>query len=74
MRNHDNGIAVFFIDRFDQFQDFLGCLIVQRSGRLIAEQDIRVLDDSSSDRGSLLLTTGLLIRQFVAVLVKSECM
>ena len=56
--NHDNGIAVFFIDGFDQLQDLLGCLIVQRTCRLIAQQDVRILDDGPSNRSSLLLTSG----------------
>ena len=43
MRNHNDSVAVFLIDRLDQLQDLLRGRVIQRAGRLIAEEDIRVL-------------------------------
>ena len=32
MRNHNDGVAVFLIDRLDQLQDLLRGRVIQRSG------------------------------------------
>ena len=49
-------------------------MIIECARRLIAEQNIRVLDDRPSDGYSLLLTAGELIRELVSVLIKSQRM
>ena len=72
MRNHNDGVAVFLIDRLDQLQDLLRGRVIQRAGRLIAEEDIRVLHNGASDGGSLLLTAGKLVRQLLSVIIEAE--
>ena len=48
------------VDLFDQFQDRLGRLRVQCTGRLVTEKDLRITCQHSRDRNSLLLSTGKL--------------
>ena len=72
VRHHDHGIVILLIHLFDQLQYFLGSRIIQRTGRLITEQDIRILDDCAADRNALLLAAGELIRQLIAVVKQSE--
>ena len=72
MGNHNNGIPIFLIDCFDQLQNFLGCLIIQRTGWLITEQDVRIFDNCTSNRGSLLLSSGKLVRQLVLMFINTQ--
>ena len=72
MRDHDDGVAVLFVDVFDQLQDLLGRGIVQRAGRLVAEEDVRILHDGAADGHALLLAAGELVGQLVPVLVEPE--
>ena len=58
MRNHNDSVAVFLIDRLDQLQDFLGGIIIQGSCRLIAKKNIRILYNGSANGSPLLLTAG----------------
>ena len=71
--NHDNGISVFLIHGFNQLQDLFGSIVVQSTGWLIAEQDIRVLYDRTSNGSTLLLTTGKLIGEFTLMICKTKC-
>ena len=57
MRNHDDRISIFLINGFDQFQNFLGCIVIKCTRRLIAKQDIRVLYDGTANCRSLLLAS-----------------
>lgn len=50
MGNHDNCIAVLAADIFQQLQDLLGSVVVQCTGRLVAQQNVRILDNGSADR------------------------
>ena len=72
--NHNYGVSVFMIDGFDQFQDFLGGIIIQRTGRLVTEQDIRIFYNGPSNSCSLLLTSGKLIGKLSLMLIKSQGM
>ena len=72
VRDHDDGVAVLFVDVFDQLQDLLGRGIVQRAGWLVAEEDVRILHDGAADGHALLLATGELVGQLVPVLVEPE--
>ena len=62
------------IDGFDQFQDFLGGIIIQRTGRLVTEQDIRIFYNGPSNSCSLLLASGKLIGKLSLMLIKSQGM
>ena len=72
MGYHHNGISILAADILDQFQNILGRAIVQRTGRLIAKQDVRILDDGSADGRSLLLTAGKLVGQLMPVFVQPQ--
>ena len=50
----DDGVLIFAVDLFDQFQYLLGCFIIQSPCRLIAKKNIRILDDGSADSLSLI--------------------
>ena len=74
VRYHNDRVSVLLIDILNQLQDFLRSVIIERSGRLITKQNIRILHDRTSDRHTLLLSTGQLIRQLVAMLIQTERM
>ena len=60
------------IDCFNQLQDFLGCLIIQRTGWLITEQNIRIFNNRPANGSTLLLATGELIRQLLLMCRKTK--
>lgn len=74
MRNDDDGISVFPVDVFNQFQNILGGIVIKGAGWLIAEQQIRILDDGTTDGCTLLLTAGKLAWNLILMLPKSKCM
>ena len=70
--NHDYGISVFMVDGFDQLEDFLGCIVIQSTGRLVAEQDVRIFYNGTANGSSLLLASGKLIGKFPLMFIKSQ--
>ena len=72
MSDHDYRGAVLLVHRLDELQYLLRGVVVQRAGRLVAQQYIRVLHDGSADGAPLLLTSRKLGRQLVAVLVQPQ--
>ena len=74
MCNDDDGISVFPVDVFNQFQNILGGIVIKGTGWLIAEQQIRILDDGTTDGCTLLLTAGKLAWNLILMLPKSKCM
>lgn len=73
MCNHHDRISIFLVNGLDQLQDFLRSIIIQRTCRFITEQDVRIFDNCTSNRGSLLLSSGKLVRQLVLMLINSQC-
>ncbi len=71
---HDHRISVFLVHCFDQFQNFLGSIVIKRTCRFITEQDIRILYDSTANCRSLLLASGQLVRKFSLMFKKTQCM
>ena len=67
MGHHDHGVAIFPVHRLDELQYLFTGLVVQSSGGLIAEENIRVFDNGPANGGPLLLTAGELIGQLVPV-------
>ena len=49
MGNHNNGISIFLIYILNQLQNLFGCIVIQCSGRLITEQNIRVLYNGTAN-------------------------
>ena len=54
--DHDDCVAVFLIYSLDEREDVLGRVVVKGSSRFIAEKNVRILDNSSSNRSALLLS------------------
>ena len=74
MCNDDDGISIFPVDIFNQFQNILGGIVIKGTGWLIAEQKIRILDDGTTNGGSLLLTAGKLAWNLILMLPQTKCM
>ena len=49
VRHHDDGLAVMFVQRLKQVENFIARLAVEVAGRLVAEQQVRVGDDRARD-------------------------
>ena len=62
------------VDGFDQLEDFLGCIVIQSTGRLVAEQDVRIFYNGTANGSSLLLASRKLIGKLSLVLIKSQGM
>ena len=71
MCDNNNCDSIVSVDLFDQFQDCLGCLRIQCTGRLITEKDLRITCQYSGDRHPLLLASGKLGRIRKSLLLKS---
>src|SRR5215470_10439360 len=56
MRHHENGLPVLLYELIDQIHDFVGALAVQIAGRLVAEEESGIGDDSASDSYTLFLS------------------
>ena len=61
------------IDCFNQLQDFLGGVVIQRTGRLITKQDIRIFYNGTANGSSLLLASRKLVRKLPLMFIKSQC-
>jgi hypothetical protein len=62
----DRGGADLVVDAGDDLEDELAGLVVERPGRLVAEQHLGPLDDGAGDGDALLLAAGELRRKVVA--------
>ena len=58
MRDHEDGLAEPLVQIGQQFQDSLGVLTIEISGRLIGEQDRRPVHECPRNCNALLLATG----------------
>ena len=74
MGNHNDGISVLLVDLLDQTQNFLRCVVIQCACRLVAEKDVRIFYNSTTNGRSLLLTAGKLVWQLMSVLIKPQRM
>jgi hypothetical protein len=64
MGRHDHG-GTGLIDAVEETHDALACRRVEVACRLVSEQDQRPVDECASDRYTLLLATGQLVRQAI---------
>ena len=64
MGDDDHGDAGV-VQLLEQFDDFLGGTAVERAGRLVGEDDMRVVDERARDRHALLLPARQLRRLVV---------
>ena len=65
--DHDDCVAIFLIYSLDECEDVLGRVVIQSSCRFIAQKNVRILDNGSSNRAALLLSTGELVRELSSV-------
>ena len=72
MRYHYDGVAVLFVYVLDKFEYLLRGVIIECAGRLVAKENIGVFNYRSADSSSLLLTAAELVRQLMAMLIKTE--
>ena len=72
MCNHNNGISVLLVHRLDELQYLLRGVVVQRAGRLVAQQQLRVLGKRSGNGHALLLAAGKLRREVVHAMRKAH--
>ena len=56
--DHDDGDALFAVERHQQFHDLVAALAVEVAGRFVGEQQQRIGDDGAGDRHALLLAAG----------------
>ena len=61
MGDEDHGDAAC-VQLLEQCDDLLGGTAVERAGRLVGEEDMRVVDERARDRHALLLAAGQLRR------------
>jgi hypothetical protein len=50
------------VEHLEKLHDLRAGLAVQRAGRFIGEQDLRIVDDCAGDRHALALAAGKLVR------------
>ena len=71
---HHKGLATSLTDLEEQAENFVCVCTVKVTCRLVCEEDLGVIDQSTCDRNSLTLTTGKLTGQVVETLGKTEAL
>ena len=71
VRDHDDRRALL-IHPLEQLHDLPGIPRIEVSGRLIRQQNVRMIDQRSRERHSLLLAAGELIRKVFILVGKSD--
>ena len=72
VRDDDDGAAVIAVHLLHQFEDLFRRVVVEGAGRLVAQQQARVLHQSAADGATLLLTARYLMRELAAVLPEPQ--
>ena len=72
MRDHDD--ETVFGDLFQYLHHLHARLAVERAGRLIGEQNVRVVDKRSRDGDALHLAAGHLVRLFVELVAEAHAL
>ena len=72
MRDHDD--ETILRDLFQDLHHLHARLAVERAGRLVGEQDIRIVDERSRDGDALHLTAGHLVRLFVELVAEAHAL
>ena len=55
-----------------ELEDLLGGLVVERARGLVAQDEVRIIDEGATDGAALLLATGDLARELVAMFPEAE--
>src|SRR5258708_3463814 len=56
VRDHDDRLAEILVQLVEQVQHVVGALAIEIAGRLVGDDDLRVVDDRARDGDALLLT------------------
>ncbi len=64
VRHHEDGLSRS-VDALEQAQQLVGALGVERAGRLVGEEQLRLRDERAGDRRALLLSAGKLIGELL---------
>ena len=67
-----DGLAVALVERREEVEDLAGRLAVEVAGRLVAEEERRVVDDRARDADALLLAAGELRRVVVGAVGEAD--
>ena len=70
VRDHDD--ELIFCNLLQQIHDLYARFAVERAGRLVGEQDVRVVDDGARDGHALHLAAGHLVRRLVELVAKTD--
>ena len=70
--DHRSGSTQFLVDPLQRFQHHDAGFGIQRAGRLVAQQHVRVLGDGTGNRHALLFATGELRRKMIEALTQSH--
>jgi hypothetical protein len=68
--HHDRDPAL--VELLENVHDLETCAAVEVAGRLIGEDDFRIVDESTRDRDSLLLAAGKLARMMIFAAGKAD--
>ena len=69
---YDNDRNAFAVQLFEQSHDFFRRLRVERAGRLVGEQNLRIVDQRPRDCDALLLATRQLTWQVIDALAETN--
>src|SRR6516164_5251189 len=58
MRDHDDGLAEFLVERLHEREDFVSALRVEITSRFVGHNDARIRNDRACDGHTLFLTSG----------------
>lgn len=72
MRHDHEGAAVLAVHALHELEDLLGGLVVERARGLVAQDEAQILDEGATDGAALLLATGDLARELVAMFPEAE--
>ena len=70
VRDHDD--ELIFCNLLQQIHDLYARFAVERAGRLVGEQDVRVVDDGARDGHTLHLAAGHLVRRLVELVAQTD--
>ena len=72
VRDHDDGLAVFVVERLEQRQDLVAGLAVQVTGGLVAQQQRGISDDGARDADALFLSARQLARAMLRAMLQAH--
>ena len=72
VRDHDDRLVELFVQAIQQFQNFMGTGGIEIAGGFVSQDQVRVGDQSASQRNALFLTAGKLAGEMMDALAKPD--